>query len=214
MVPAPPSDGDDHMVSAHWLFNWSASADDDRYLACSVRPVTPVFLEREDYQRHTCVLKPSSPVEPLVKAALRSGQCTLPIKYLTLVAKSNGVSKPEGTGKANKKGVRSILKIDWATALTKKLFPTESDEEHARIIAGIMGGTKTNVSEKNVQEVCEQLDLLDDENKQHFSGLTHMAEKIRNKCLEAEIQRDLEAKAGRGFLALFNSCFAKVVFCL
>lgn len=126
-VPELPDSSE--VCSAHWLFNRSASAEDDTYLACSVKPVAPLFLP-SDCRDHVCILQPSSPIEPLVLAALRSGRCLLTIKEIRVIAASNRVAAPtEGSGRANKRGVKSVLKVDWAKALVAKMFPHDSAEE-------------------------------------------------------------------------------------
>ena len=131
-------------------------------------------------------------------AALRSGKCLLTIKEIRVIAGSNRVAPPtEGSGKANKKGVKSVLKVDWAKALVAKMFPHDSAEERARIVRGIMGTRVSNVSEGSVEEVCNELELLDDENKQAFSGLKDMADKVRTKLFEEHVRKEMEGQ-GRG----------------
>lgn len=193
------------VCSAHWLFNKSASARDDVYFACSVKPVAPVFLPVA-HRHHVCVLQPSSPIEPLVMAALRSGNCWLTIKQIKIISASNRVVAPaQGSGRANKKGVKSVVKVDWARALVSKLFPNETPEEQENIVKGIMGTRASNVSEGNVEQVCNELDLLDDENKHAFSGVKEMADKVRTKLLEAKVRKEIEEGQGRGDLTFANT---------
>ena len=188
-------------MRAHWLFNTSVSVDNPDYMACNVKPLAPVFV-REPYCRHSAVLAPTTPVEPLLLSAIRGGSCWLSAEDLKAVCRSNKITATTGSGRANKKGVRSVLKVDWAQALVDKFFEAESDEEKSRMVHGIVGAAKQSVSEQNVKEVCENLFNLDEENKQAFSGLVEMTEKVRAQCLEKEITERLQANAGRGFLAL------------
>ena len=174
-----------------------------QYFACSVKPVAPVFLSGQ-YREHASVLKGCTPVEPLLKAAVRSG-CWLSANDVKAVCKHNKIDQPQGTGKPNKKGVRGVLKKDWARALVEHLFPGESDESKEKMITGIVGSARQVVSEENMDEVCENLLGLDEENRRAFDGLQAMTEKIQNQRLEREIirRKDEDAK-GRGTLVAFQ----------
>lgn len=168
------------------------------YFACSVKPVAPVFLPLA-YRNHVCILQPSSPIEPLVMAALRSGNCWLTIKQIKLIAASNRVGTPaQGSGKLNKKGGRNLVKVDWAKALVAKLFHRENPEEQERIVKGIMGTQRSQVCEGDVEQVCNELDLLDDENRRAFAGVQFMADKVRSKLLEEKVRKEIEEGQGRG----------------
>jgi hypothetical protein len=53
-----------------------------------------------------------------------------------------------------------------------------------RIVKGIMGTQRSQVCEGDVEQVCNELDLLDDENRRAFAGVQFMADKVRSKLLE------------------------------
>ena len=91
VVPAPAAEHD--VQHPQWIFNTSAKAENSQWKACSVQVLHPATLGRE-LQQHTVVLKQSTAVEPLVKAALRSGKCFLERKCLEKVCKENQTAAP------------------------------------------------------------------------------------------------------------------------
>ena len=179
--------------------------DNQTYLACCVQPVAPVFVE-ERYRGHVTVLKPVTPVEPLMKAALRSCKCFIDASNLKFICHANKIPKPEGTGKKGKKGKRGVLKKDWANALVMRCFPDLGAEEQRKIIGGILGNSPGLVSDSNVDEVCEELNQLDDENRRAFSKVDTMAQKIQHYAFESKVREDA-LRAGRGAVDFYLLSF-------
>ena len=133
-APLPP----DSLQQPHWVVNNSACVEDTRWKACSVEVLHPACLEAR-LRRHTCVLRQCTPVEPVVKAALRTGECFLDRPTLERVCKVNKAAAIP-TDKTNKKGKASFLKVDFAKALIQKIFPEFDPEssEFKRILSGIV----------------------------------------------------------------------------
>ena len=53
------------------------------------------------------------------------------------------------------------------------------------------------VSEEDVDQLCNELELLDEENQHAFAGLKDMADKVRTKLLEENVRKEIEGQ-GRG----------------
>ena len=186
----------------HWLWNTSADAADTRWKGCPVQVQHPACLERR-HSRHTCVLKQSGPVEPLVKAALRTAQCTLTVPTLIKVCEANKTDAPVPTGALNKStGKRSVKKEDRAKVLMAKIFPDlkEDDPEYLRICKGIVGkqSSSSKMSDTCSAEVLAGVKALDPDNQHKFGGLRDMAERLE---LQQEVEKEIrkrEEAAGRG----------------
>ena len=195
-----PKDDGQQILQPHWLFNTSASSTDANYLACAVKPTLPIETTGP-HRKYVSVLKPCAPLEPLVKAALRTGKCWLSATHLQQVCQANGVPAPEGTGKENKRtGVRNIVKKDRATALVKYLFPSENQEVKDTIVRGILGAANGLVSKDSFAEVLKELDELDEENRAAFGGLEKMAKQVKKQKEHDDVREEV-MKEGRGAFA-------------
>jgi hypothetical protein len=133
---------------------------------------------------HTSVLMALTPPEHLVKNAVRHG-CYLTVKQAKAIAQANKVPQPTGTGKVQKNGKNTLLKVDWAKSLVKFCFPGACQSEFQIMVDGIMGIRKTELCP---QEVLESFECLDLNEAQTFKGLKQVAEKVK---------KDAESKANR-----------------
>ena len=88
VVPTPAAP--DAVQRPHWLFNDTADVTDARWKGCSVEVMHPACVPPQ-LRGHTCVLIQTQAVEPLVKAALRSGSCFLDVETLKKVSQANKV---------------------------------------------------------------------------------------------------------------------------
>ena len=179
----------------YWLWASSASAEDEQFKACAVKLLHPACVPA-NLRRFGCVLQPSSPIETLVKAALRSGSCELDVPTLKKCSVANNAPDPKPTGKLLKNGARSILKADRAAALLSKLFPeiSHDSEEWSKMMNGILGTKISSMSEDCAAEILDGVKALDQDNQQKFAGLSDMAQKVE---IEQKIQEEL-IKKGRG----------------
>ncbi|CAE6964982.1 unnamed protein product, partial [Symbiodinium sp. CCMP2456] len=162
-----------------WMWNTCASAEDTNFKACTVELLHPAAVPAR-LKEHSCVLEAVSPVEPLLKAALRSGRCFLDVPALKKLCVANGAADPTPTGKVGKKGKRSIMKIDRAQVLLAKIFPEipAGSEEHSKILQGIMGDRSQPMTEACAADVLAGVKLLDRDNGEKFAGLAAVAQKI------------------------------------
>ena len=177
-----------------WVFNTTADAGDTKRQACSVAVRPPACLPPE-LRSHGCILVPSSPIEPLVKAALRTG-LNLDISSLTKCSTANAVPTPVPTGAQNKHGKRSILKRDRVVALLGKIFPDlkPESEEYKRILDSMVGKVR-KVTDEVADEVLEGVKLLDPDNAMKYSGLREVAEKVD---IQRRVRQEMDKEAGRG----------------
>ena len=177
-----------------WMWNTCASAEDTNFKGCSVELLHPAAVPAR-LKQHSCVLEAVSPVEPLLKAALRSGRCFLDVPALKKCCVANGAADPTPTGKVGKKGKRSIMKIDRALVLLAKLFPEipAGSEEHSKLLQGIMGERSQPMTEACAVDVLAGVKLLDRDNGEKFAGLAAVAQQI-----ETDFKIKEAMKPGRG----------------
>ena len=184
-----PAEATEARVQPHWLWNSAAVATDTTWKACQVQVLHPACLP--EHQRcHVCVLQQSSPVEPLVKAALRAG-CQLTQELLLKTCKANKAPKPIPTGKMNKKGKRGVRRQDRIVALLAATFPEiEKDSpEYTELLEALLG-RKPLLAEDCADEILEGVKALDPDNQEKFAGLKSMAEKI-------EFERKVKKRSDR-----------------
>ena len=161
-----------------WLWNKSASGECTDYKGCSVQVLHPAAVPPQ-LRHHSCVLEATSPVEPLLKAALRTGRCFLDVPALKKCCVANAAPDAVPTGKVQKNGRRSILKRDRARVLIAKLFPDIDSETEQRILAGILGtgaSQAAGVTEDTAPDILAGVKALDPDNAEKFSGLRSVAE--------------------------------------
>ncbi|CAE7587809.1 unnamed protein product [Symbiodinium sp. CCMP2592] len=174
------------------LVNKDASVATCQWKMCAITPVIPALMPAE-LKHKTSLLTATGELESLPKASVRIGNW-LSLENIKRLCKANGIAQPaRGTGKPNAKGVRSVLKRDWARVLVSGFFP-DLDEESVNEILRKFMGTWDPTKLACPSEVVECVEGLDAEERDqsYIKRVKELAQKAKEAA--AEVQ-------GRGFMA-------------
>ena len=174
------------------LFNKDANAATCPWKMCGITPVIPALMPAE-LKTHTSLLTATGELESLPKASVRLGNW-LSLANIKKMCRANGIAQPErGTGKPNAKGVRSLLKRDWAQVLVRGFFP-EMDEDSLKELLQRFMGTWDPTKMACPTEVVECVEGLDaeEQDQSYIKRVKELAQKAREATAELQGRGSLD----------------------
>ncbi len=159
----------DPICVPEFLINVSVT-DQSPYRGVPFKVVPPV-LQPSNLKTSGILLERVGMAEPLLMFSVRHG-LPLTVQQLKLICIEVACPFPaSGTGSGKRGG---IIKHDWAVCLVDFLFPSDTVEERARIVEGIMGRV-VQQADSEPAELIEAVAGLDPDNAKAYKGLVEQA---------------------------------------